>query len=799
MARRLLAGAVVLALGMGQALAAGTPPQVVDVYTRDSALIAQMAERFSHMRVNKAKGVVMVEAGKAELEWLQAQDVRLQLNKQATEALQAQSSGRAIKSIPGFACYRTVEETQASMDALIAAHPSLASKTDIGDSWEKVTPGGNAGYDLTVLKLTNSAIPGPKPKMFAMTAIHAREYTTAELNTRFAEWLVNNYGSDPEATWLLDNNEFHLLLQANPDGRKKAETGLSWRKNTNTAYCGSTSNSRGADLNRNYPFHWGGPGASTSACNDTYRGAAAGSEPETQAVVNYIEGIFPDLRPDDLTTPAPDTTQGVFLDIHSFSQLVLWPWGDTTALAPNTAALEMLGRRMAWFNNYDPQQSVGLYPTSGATDDNAYGRLGVPAYTIELGVEFFENCSSFESSTYPHNVDALRYTARTLAAPYKLPFGPDALEISATPDLVVAGEAVRIAARVDDSRLNRTAQPQDGAPPPPTTQNVASARVFVDTLPWSPGAASTAMSAADGGFNSGSEAVQVDLSTTGMASGRHLVYVQGVDTAGSAGPPNAVFVEVAQANEIATVHGSVKDAQTNAPLAATLKFGTTTLQASAAGAYSKRLRPGTVDVEVSAPGHLTERVTGLNLSGGADISRDFLLAPNCTVFSDNAEGANPGWTAQSPWATATGVSGNATRVWTDSPGGNYANNANTSLTSPLLNLSGYDDVVLSFDQRCMTEAGYDYGIVEISTNASAGSPTWTEVSRCDGSNNWQNTRIALPATANQAAVKLRFRLTSDTSEAAEGWSLDNIRLEAGGAACRAGNDAIFDNGFDSQP
>ena len=105
-----------------------------------------------------------------------------------------------------------------------------------------------------------------------MSAIHAREYTTAETNTRFAEYLVNNYGVDPDVTWLLDYNEIHLLLQFNPDGRKLAETGLLWRKNVDNAYCANT-NSRGADLNRNYPFQWGGPGASTFQCDETYRGA----------------------------------------------------------------------------------------------------------------------------------------------------------------------------------------------------------------------------------------------------------------------------------------------------------------------------------------------------------------------------------------------------------------------------------------------------------------------------------------------------------------------------------------------
>jgi carboxypeptidase T len=795
--RKKLVVALLLACTALPLSAASPTPQIVTVQTRDAALIQRMGDRLGHLRVDRASGKVRAEISPEDLIWLRTQTSDISIDKAATEALQLQTSGRSLESIPDFACYRTVEETQATVDAMIAAHPTLASKVDIGDSWEKATPGGNAGYDLAVLKLTNSAIAGTKPKMFVMSAIHAREYTTAELNTRFAEWLINGYGTDPEATWLLDHNEFHLLLHSNPDGRKQAETGLSWRKNTNTAYCGATSESRGADLNRNYPFHWGlSNGSSDQACDETYRGASAGSEPETQAVVNYIRGIYPDLRADDLTSAAPDTAQGVFLDIHSFSQIVIWPWGDTTAQAPNGAGLELLGRRIGWFNTYDPLQAIGLYPTSGTTDDTAYGELGVAALTIELGTDFFENCQSFESATYPRNFPALRYTARSLNAPYKLPFGPDAVDITATPDIVVAGDTVRLAARVDDSRLNRTPQSFNGAPPPPTTQNVASARAFVDTLPWATGATALAMTASDGSFSSGSEAVQLDLSTTGLSSGKHLVYVQGVDSNGDAGPPNAVFVEIAQANEIATVHGTVRVAASAAPLAATVKIGGAPVQADAAGSYTKRRRAGTVDFEVSAPGYMTERVSGVTLAGGGDLERNFNLLPNCTLFNDTVDGANPGWTAQSPWGTSTTVAGNATKVWTDSPGGNYANNVDSSLTSPLLDFTSYEDVVLNFDQKCATEDGWDYGIVEISTNASSGTPTWTEVSRCTGETAWRATRLELPSAANQAAVKLRFRMLTDPAATAEGWSIDNVKIEAGGAACRGKTDAIFANGFE---
>jgi murein tripeptide amidase MpaA len=103
---------------------------------------------------------------------------------------------------------------------------------DIGNSWDKVTAGGAAGYDIYALELTNQSfeVPGGKPTFFLMAEIHAREYTTAETATRFAEYLVNNYGTNPDITWLLDYFRIFIVTMTNPDGRKFAETGELWRK-----------------------------------------------------------------------------------------------------------------------------------------------------------------------------------------------------------------------------------------------------------------------------------------------------------------------------------------------------------------------------------------------------------------------------------------------------------------------------------------------------------------------------------------------------------------------------------------
>ena len=458
------------------------------------------------------------------------------LGRQAAAAATTDAAG--VESIPSYPCYETVEESYAAAAALVSQKPKLASWIDIGDSWQKAN--GLGGHDLRVLKLSNSKVAGPKPKLFINAAIHAREYATAPLVLAFAAELDNGHGVDADATWILDHHEVHLLLQTNPDGRKKAETGLLWRKNTNTAYCGVNSNNRGADLNRNFSYSWnltGGAGSSGNACSETYRGPSAGSEPEVQAVQSYVRSLWADRRGPGLDGPAPSDTSGNHLDIHSYSELVLWPWGVRNAPAPNGTALQTLGRKFAWFNNYTPMQSIGLYPTDGTSDAVSYGELGVAAYTFEIGTAFFQTCSSYTSTIKPQNLAALRYAAKVVRTPYQTPAGPDVTAVSVSPAKVVAGASATLSASATDLRFNNS----QGTEP---TQIISAAEYYIDTPPWAPGAVALPMQASDLLFGAKTGALTASVNTTGLGKGQHLLYVRARDAAGQWGALSAVFLRV---------------------------------------------------------------------------------------------------------------------------------------------------------------------------------------------------------------------------------------------------------------
>lgn len=573
--RRFLAARIAAALALIPAvglLTAATPVDgfngdpdrlvLVNVHWANRAQLQQIAGRFDHLRIDEKRHVAQVEANAADLAMLRGMGLRAEIDAAATQkmrmgeskmakALAGQATLTSQNAIPGFVCYRTVEETYSTMDQLSASYPSLASVVDIGPTWTWAKTGGAQGYRMRVLRLNNAAtdatIPN-KPNMVVLAAIHAREYTTAELTTRFAEWLVKGYGTDPEATWMLDNFRFHFLLQANPDGRKRAESGISWRKNTDTDNGPCSANAYGVDLNRNFGWSFGtvANGSSPDPCNVTYRGPSAQSENEVANAVRYIlgtpgaggtysGGIFPDRRTD--TGMAPADYRGMFLDIHSFSQLVLWPWANTQTNAPNGPALRTLGRRLAYFNNYRPVQWIGMYAADGTNTDTVYGVSGAPSYTIELGQEFFEDCSTFESSTYPQNFNALKYAARNLMNPYTSPGGPDTTSVGASAKSVERGQAFAASAWFDDTRYNQS----NGAE---AVQAVTSGAAYLDAAPWASGAAPLAMRAVDGAFNTSREQSVVNIATSALSFGRHVVYVRGTDASGQFGTPSAVYFTV---------------------------------------------------------------------------------------------------------------------------------------------------------------------------------------------------------------------------------------------------------------
>lgn len=445
-------------------------------------------------------------------------------------------TGRAV--IPGFECYQDVESTIESANALVTEHPTLASMIDIGDSWNKEN--GFEGYDLWVLRLTNQEIDTPKPVLFIQSAMHAREYTTAQLTLEFAQRLLNEYGTNADTTWILNHHDIQILLHANPDGRKIAETGLLWRKNTNVDHCPEAL--MGVDLNRNYSLFWNYDdlGSSANPCAPTFRGSLAASEPETNAVETYIRTLFPDQRGPEAGDAAPLDTSGIHLDIHSFGELILWPWGHTPTPSGNELQLRTLGRKFAYQTDYFPTQATGLGLTNGTSDEVSYGELGVAAYTFELGTTFFQDCGIYENDIREPNLTALKYAAKVVRAPYQLPSGPEIslLTLNGSQNIqLLQGDELSLNILADDTLFSSA----NGAEP---NQAITGVNLYWNTLPWEAENPTLSLTPADGNQESPIEAFNLTVNTNALPVGRHTLYAQAHDASGQVGPIRAAFVDI---------------------------------------------------------------------------------------------------------------------------------------------------------------------------------------------------------------------------------------------------------------
>src|SRR5690606_35041783 len=222
--------------------------------------------------------------------------------------------------------------------------------------------------------------------------------------------------------------------------------------------------------NRNHSFGWGPPGSSIYPCNMTFRGPEPASEAEVSALEGLMLALFPDQRGPELTDPAPEDTSGIFITLHSYSNLILWPWGNSNAPAPNRTDLRAIGDKLATYNNYlSCQPSECLYMSNGTSDDWAYGVLGIPAFTFEIGYQFMPSYNEIDAVQWPENKPALIYAAKIARTPYLTVHGPDALEVTTANN----GTALMVSAIIDDRNNG--------------DNNISAAAYSIDVPPWQSG------------------------------------------------------------------------------------------------------------------------------------------------------------------------------------------------------------------------------------------------------------------------------------------------------------------------
>ncbi len=281
--------------------------------------------------------------------------------------------GSTIAAPPASYAYRDYPTIRDTLYATEADHPDISSVFDIGDSWE--TTQGIAERDILAVKISdNVEVDEDEPEILIMSLHHAREWPGSEITMQLVENLTDLYGSDARISWLVDNREIWIVPVVNPDGLDFAlNVDEYWRKNRRDNGDGTF----GVDLNRNYngsengdPLGaWGGAGTSNVTSDSTYCGEYPFSEPETQAIRDL----------------ALNHSFTVAIDFHTYSDLVMWPWGYTEDAPPDNDDLVRIGNSLAALNGYTADQSVGLYPTTGDSLDWLYGGVDIYAFLFEVG------------------------------------------------------------------------------------------------------------------------------------------------------------------------------------------------------------------------------------------------------------------------------------------------------------------------------------------------------------------------------------------------------------------------------
>lgn len=248
--------------------------------------------------------------------------------------------------------YLTYPEINDSIDVLHANFPELVSERDsIGATW-----GGRA---LWVFKISDNVdIDEDEPEVFYNALIHAREPASMEWQVYFINWLLANYGIDNDATEIINERELWFCLVNNPDGyeynrQTNPNGGGMWRKNRRSG--------GGVDLNRNWGYMWGydNEGSSPYPSDETYRGPAAFSEPETQALRDFI--ISRDFK--------------FIINAHSYGNWFLYPYGYMNIYTPDQGIFSAIGDSVHALNSDYIKGTAweNLYPTNGDALDWQYG------------------------------------------------------------------------------------------------------------------------------------------------------------------------------------------------------------------------------------------------------------------------------------------------------------------------------------------------------------------------------------------------------------------------------------------
>jgi hypothetical protein len=283
--------------------------------------------------------------------------------------------------------YKTYQETEHFLQQVVSEHPDLFKVQSIGKTHEQ--------RDIMLITVSFDVDNAEsKPALLYTGTIHAREWIGNELAVKFIEYVVDNYEYNPQLIDILNSNTLYMVPCLNPDGFEYSMKHFSfWRKNRRLNHDGTY----GVDLNRN--FSYGFPGSKNTSSN-VYSGPKAFSEPETQAIKQFVDSH------ENITIALDYHSQGnVFFPAHKFSHEAEPEGTDLNMLCANMARkiYKVTGRKYGIHRGKPPTNLVG-----GSGREYYYSR-GILATVVEVGTRNIPDYMQNMTESIHENIPAIQY------------------------------------------------------------------------------------------------------------------------------------------------------------------------------------------------------------------------------------------------------------------------------------------------------------------------------------------------------------------------------------------------------
>ena len=630
--------------------------------------------------------------------------------------------------------YRTYDDMNNELHMLALNNPGLITLTTIGESRGKeYATAGNSNYndyqhDIWCVKLSHNVMSNEdEPNIIFDGEHHAREPISMEMTMLILNYLVDNYGTDPDVTFWVDNAQIWFVPLVNPDGHKIVidQDDTSWRKNirdndlNGQITWGGYTYPDGVDPNRNYgPLEWFGGQGTSGPTGETYCGPEPFSEPETSALRNLLAQYRFDLG----------------MSYHSYSELIMWPLGfNMSCTPPDVNALANIGQEMAvtvpsqYGGHYTPQQTNALYPCSGTTTDYGYGVERIFYFITELGTTFIPNATTM-NTIINNNLSA------------------GLILIDRIFDRVVTGN-------ITDSLSN----------------DYLNAEVFVSGIDDTGTEVEPYMSGPNfGRYNRILLPETYDL--TFSAFGYIPKTIENVQVV--TGFQTELDVELVPAATV-NVHVNLKNeggfAIPDADICVLDTPLDTVVTNTMGYAQINNVPYASYEVEITAAAYGTFTYQ-MEVTQTTNSFTYVMVEP---FFIDDLELGADKWNTTGDWGLSTSQSYSGIFSLTDSPDGEYSNYELSYATlNEAIDLTSALSAHVEFMTKYEIESGYDFAYFQISTNGT----TWTNLDNYTGDlSSWQIKSYDFIDYLGQT-VYLRFKLDTDTYETADGIYIDDFKL-----------------------